>query len=139
MKQLTGLDAAFLYMETPTTFGHVTALMIFERPSPDYDPYAAVDAKYGSLVGQLAKLAGARGHFTVAGPPKKIADIMQDWFESGAADGFNLMPPVLPHQLDLFIAEVVPILRQRSLFRESYEGETLRDHFGLSRPDARFD
>ena len=55
----------------------------------------------------LAKLAGARGHFTIAGPPEKIADIMQDWFETGAADGFNLMPPVLPHQLDLFISEVV--------------------------------
>ena len=40
MKQLSGLDATFLYMETPTTFGHVTGLMIFERPGPDYDPYA---------------------------------------------------------------------------------------------------
>ena len=38
MKQLTGLDAAFLYMETPTTFGHVTGLLIFDRPSTDYDP-----------------------------------------------------------------------------------------------------
>ena len=56
MKQLTGLDAAFLYMETPTTFGHVTSLMIFERPNPDYDPYAAVYAKYASLVGQLEPL-----------------------------------------------------------------------------------
>jgi len=56
VKQLTGLDAAFLYMETPTTFGHVTGLMIFERPSPDYDPYAAVYAKYASLVGELEPL-----------------------------------------------------------------------------------
>ena len=86
----------------------------------------------------LAKLAGARGHFTVAGPPEKIADVMQDWFDTRAADGFNLMPPVLPHQLDLFIAEVVPLLRKRGLFREAYEGETLRSHFGLSRPDVRF-
>jgi diacylglycerol O-acyltransferase len=53
VKQLTGLDASFLYMETPTTFGHVTGLMIFERPSPDFDPYAAVYAKYASLVGEL--------------------------------------------------------------------------------------
>jgi diacylglycerol O-acyltransferase / wax synthase len=56
VKQLTGLDAAFLYMETPTTFGHVTGLMIFERPSPDYDPYAAVYARYASLVGELEPL-----------------------------------------------------------------------------------
>jgi diacylglycerol O-acyltransferase len=53
VKQLKGLDAAFLYMETPTTFGHVTGLMIFERPSPDYDPFGAVRAKFASLVGTL--------------------------------------------------------------------------------------
>ena len=86
----------------------------------------------------LAKLAGARGHFTVAGSPGKIADLMQDWLEDGAADGFNLMPPVLPHQLDLFICEVVPLLQKRGLFREAYHGETLRSHFGLSRPAVRF-
>jgi FMN-dependent oxidoreductase (nitrilotriacetate monooxygenase family) len=86
----------------------------------------------------LAKLAGARGHFTVAGSPEKIADIMQNWFETGAADGFNLMPPVLPHQLDVFIAEVVPILQKRGLFRTAYDGATLRSHFGLSRPNVRF-
>jgi FMN-dependent oxidoreductase (nitrilotriacetate monooxygenase family) len=86
----------------------------------------------------LAKLAGARGHFTVAGSPEKIADVMQDWFEDGAADGFNLMPPVLPHQLDLFISEVVPLLQKRGLFREVYQGETLRSHLALSRPEVRF-
>jgi diacylglycerol O-acyltransferase / wax synthase len=56
MKQLSGLDAAFLNMETPTTFAHVTGLMIFERPNPDYDPYATVYAKFGSLVGELEPL-----------------------------------------------------------------------------------
>ncbi|MEB4211074.1 wax ester/triacylglycerol synthase family O-acyltransferase [Mycobacterium sp. 94-17] len=56
MKQLSGLDAAFLYMETPTTFGHVTGLTIFERPNPDYDPYTAVYAKYASLIGKLEPL-----------------------------------------------------------------------------------
>jgi FMN-dependent oxidoreductase (nitrilotriacetate monooxygenase family) len=86
----------------------------------------------------LARLAGARGHFTTAGSPEKIADIMQAWFETGAADGFNLMPPVLPHQLDVFSTEVVPILQKRGLFRTAYDGETLRAHFGLSRPDVRF-
>ena len=99
---------------------------------------ALVAKEHPTLRQLLAKLAGARGHFTVTGPPEKIADIMQDWFETGAADGFNLMPPVLPHQLDLFIAEVVPLLRKRGLFRGGYDGETLRSHFGLSRPDVRF-
>jgi diacylglycerol O-acyltransferase / wax synthase len=53
MKQLTGFDAAMLYMETPTTFCHVSGLMIFETPSPDFAPYAAVYDKFASLVGEL--------------------------------------------------------------------------------------
>jgi WS/DGAT/MGAT family acyltransferase len=56
MKQLSGLDAAFLHMETATTFGHVTGLMIFEPPAGEFAPYAAVHAKYSSLVGELEPL-----------------------------------------------------------------------------------
>lgn len=85
----------------------------------------------------LARLAGARGHFTFAGTPEQVADLMIDWFENGAADGFNLMPPILPWMLDVFIAEVVPILQKRSLFRTAYEGTTLRAHYGFERPAVR--
>lgn len=84
----------------------------------------------------LAKLAGARGHFTFEGTPEQVADLMEDWVADGAADGFNLMPPVLPEMLDVFIAEVVPLLQRRGLFRTAYEGETLRSHFGLPRPSV---
>ena len=86
----------------------------------------------------LGYMAGARGHFVTAGTPEQIADLMQDWLVDGAADGFNLMPPVLPWMLAVFIAEVVPLLRRRGLFRSEYEGVTLRDHYGLPRPDLRF-
>ncbi len=82
----------------------------------------------------LARLAGARGHFTFAGTPEQVADLMTDWFQNGAADGFNVMPPILPWMLDVFIAEVVPILQKRSLFRTAYQGTTLRAHYGLDRP-----
>ncbi len=82
----------------------------------------------------LAYLAGARGHFTTAGTPEQIADLIEDWFNDGAADGFNLMPPLMPSMLDVFVSEVVPILQKRGLFRTAYEGTTLRDHFGLPRP-----
>lgn len=56
MKQLTGLDAAFLYMETATTYGHVNGLAIYERPTPDFDPYAAVYERFGSMVGHVEPL-----------------------------------------------------------------------------------
>ena len=39
----------------------------------------------------------------------------------GAADGFNLMPPMYPHGLEDFVDHVVPVLQQRGLFRRSYE------------------
>jgi FMN-dependent oxidoreductase (nitrilotriacetate monooxygenase family) len=84
----------------------------------------------------LSKLAGARGHFTFAGTPEQVADLIEDWFTDGAADGFNLMPPLLPTMLDTFVDEVIPILQKRGLFRTEYEGETLRDLYGLVRPDA---
>lgn len=86
----------------------------------------------------LSKLAGARGHFTFAGTPEQVADLIEDWFTDGAADGFNIMPPILPWMLDVFSAEVIPLLQKRGLFRTAYEGETLRAHYGLSRPESRF-
>jgi FMN-dependent oxidoreductase (nitrilotriacetate monooxygenase family) len=82
----------------------------------------------------LAMLAGARGHHVFTGTPEQVADLMMDWFEDGAADGFNIMPPILPSMLEVFIAEVIPILRRRGVFRSQYEGETLRAHYGLRMP-----
>lgn len=64
----------------------------------------------------------------------QIANLMQDWFESDAADGFMLLPAHLPGGLDDFIAHVLPELRRRGLFRTEYEGLTLRENLGLRRP-----
>ncbi len=86
----------------------------------------------------LGYMAGARGHFVTAGTPEQIADLMEDWFRDGAADGFNLMPPILPTMLDVFVAEVVPLLQKRRLFRYEYASNTLRAHYGLPRPDLLF-
>ena len=86
----------------------------------------------------LARLAGARGHITFAGTPDQVADLIEDWFNDGAADGFNVMPPLFPGMLDAFIDGVVPILQQRGLFRTEYTGTTLREHYDLERPASRF-
>ena len=53
MKQLSGIDASFLYMESDATFGHVSGLLIFDRPYPDFDPYAAVYERYEAMVGHV--------------------------------------------------------------------------------------
>lgn len=80
------------------------------------------------------RVAGARGHWTVVGTPQGIADQMQEWFESGGADGFNVLGPTLPHGLRDFAELVVPELQRRGLFRTEYGGRTLREHLGLKRP-----
>ncbi|MDR7159624.1 LLM class flavin-dependent oxidoreductase [Arthrobacter sp. BE255] len=86
----------------------------------------------------LHRFAGARGHYAVAGTPVQVADEIQQWFENGAADGFNIMPPWLPGGFEAFADEVVPILQSRGLFRTEYTGRTLREHFGLERPDSQY-
>ncbi|WPP46736.1 LLM class flavin-dependent oxidoreductase [Pseudomonas sp. AN-1] len=84
------------------------------------------------------RIAGARGHWTVVGTAEQVADQIQLWFENGAADGFNVMPPWLPGGLEDFIELVVPELRRRGLFRTEYAGTTLREHFGLARPENQY-
>lgn len=92
-------------------------------------------ADEGLSIRQLYKrVAGSRGHRQVVGTAESVADELADWFESGAVDGFIVMPPSLPDGLDDFVGLVVPELRRRGLFRTAYEGTTLRDHLGLGRP-----
>ena len=86
----------------------------------------------------IGRLAGGRGHRTIVGTPEQVADDLQLWFENGAADGFNYMPPAIPDQLEVFVDTVVPILQERGIFRREYEGTTLREHYGLERPASRY-
>jgi len=75
-----------------------------------------------------------RSKAVLCGSPAQIADVMQEWVEAGACDGFMLTFPVMPACLQDFVDTVVPELRRRGLFREDYAGTTLRDHLGLPRP-----
>lgn len=59
---------------------------------------------------------------------------MEEWFTGEAADGFNVMPPVVPEGLDDFVDLVVPELQRRGLFRTEYESTTLRGNLGIDRP-----
>lgn len=97
-----------------------------------------VEREQPTLRELLHKLAGARGHNVVHGTPTQIADLLQTWFENGAADGFNVMPPAYPQLFDAFTDKVVPILQERGLFRSDYTGSTLREHYGLPRPESSY-
>lgn len=74
------------------------------------------------------------GHAGFVGTPEQLADHIEDWFRSGAVDGFNLQPDVLIDGLDVIVDELVPILRKRGLYRHEYETDTLRGHLLASSP-----
>jgi FMN-dependent oxidoreductase (nitrilotriacetate monooxygenase family) len=88
-------------------------------------------------VRQLARRIRS-GHRLVVGSPEQIADTMEEWFLTGAADGFNLMPDAFPSGAQIFVDEVVPILRRRGIFRHEYTGTTLRHHLGLPKPVSQY-
>ncbi|MDO9711447.1 NtaA/DmoA family FMN-dependent monooxygenase [Paracraurococcus lichenis] len=77
---------------------------------------------------------GGTGHRILIGTPEQVAESIEAWFRSGAVDGFNIMPDVIPSGFEDFAEHVVPALRRRGIFRSDYAGTMLRDHFGLSRP-----
>ena len=84
---------------------------------------------------QLVKrFAVSRGHLQVVGSPKTVADKIEEWFTQRGADGFNVVPPLLPRGFQDFTQLVVPELQRRGLFRTEYSGSTLREHLGLDRP-----
>ena len=72
------------------------------------------------------------------GTAEHIADTMQAWFEAGAADGFMMNASVLPQGFDDFVDHVLPILKDRGLFRTEYEHDTLRGNLGLAKPANRY-
>lgn len=82
--------------------------------------------------------AASRSHHIVVGTPDSVADTLALWFRERGCDGFNLMAPYMPGGLDDILERVVPELQNRGVFREDYAGCTLRDHFGLRRPDNVF-
>ncbi len=84
------------------------------------------------------RVIGQRAHRTVCDTPQAIADTLAHWFETGAADGFNLLPLTFPQGLDDIVDRLIPELQRRGLFRTEYEGATLRANLGLPYPETRW-
>ncbi|MBO1076192.1 LLM class flavin-dependent oxidoreductase [Roseomonas marmotae] len=120
-----------------------------DGPLPELPPSNAARARQEHLVAkarrekltirQVARYLGTSlGHHMVVGAPAKVADVMQEWLQGGACDGFMLLFPYYPKPLEDVVDHLVPELQRRGLFRTAYEGSTLRQHLGIPEPRNRY-
>jgi len=128
-----GIDASNFDLDAP-----LPEIPPSNQSKSQRDALVALARREKLTVRQLAQLMGGFGGLEIVGTAGEIADTMQSWLETDAADGFNIMFPTVPAGLDDFVELVIPELRRRGIFREEYKGTTLRDHFGLPRPGNQF-
>jgi FMN-dependent oxidoreductase (nitrilotriacetate monooxygenase family) len=129
--------------------GHDISGYPLDGPIPDFPAHTERGQAFSKALLDMARrekmtlrdlynvTAAARGHWVIYGSPKRIADILEEWFTGGLADGFVVMPAYFPGAFNDFVNLVVPELQRRGLFRTEYSGSTLRDHLGLPRRERR--
>jgi FMN-dependent oxidoreductase (nitrilotriacetate monooxygenase family) len=124
-----------LYGYSPQDKLPVAEIRKAKKPTASGDTLLNEAERKGLSIEASARIiARSRTHQNFVGTPEQLADLMQRWLAEGGCDGFNIMPPYFPAQLQVFVEQVVPILQRRGIFRRDYEGPTLRDHLGLARP-----
>ena len=124
-----------LYDYDPNDRLPVELIRSAKKPTANADTLLS-EAEHRNLTidGAARFIARSRSHQNFVGTPEQLADLMQHWLEQGGCDGFNVMPPYFPNQLEVFVDQVVPLLQRRGIFRTEYEGTTLRENLGLARP-----
>lgn len=116
-------------------------------------PYEVFDHATSATFGEAVKRVAREGNLTFrqtahhfstlpgglhhTGTPETLADLIESWWRVGAADGFTLQPLRIPHDLDLFVDHVVPLLQARGVARREYTPGTTRDQLGFPRPANR--
>ncbi len=135
-EDLEGIDLADLPLDQPIPRDRIPTTA--NRHKQFFDQIIRlIDEEHLTLRQLYLRYSAARGGEVVRGTPEHIADIMESWFRNEAADGFMMTFSTVPEGMDDFITLVLPELRRRGLFREEYEGQTLRDHLELPRPASR--
>ncbi len=68
------------------------------------------------------------------GTADQVADQMEEWFSTEACDGFVIAATHTPGAYEDAVRLLVPELQRRKLFRDKYQGDTLRETLGIDRP-----
>lgn len=68
---------------------------------------------------------------SIVGSYEDVADLLGRYVDSGAVDGFNVSPYLVPGGLDDIVDGLVPLLQERGIYPTEYPGTTLRENLGL--------
>ncbi|MGN9846833.1 NtaA/DmoA family FMN-dependent monooxygenase [Nonomuraea sp. H19] len=149
-RQQVGPQTAIAFLEQ--VWGRDMSAYDPEGPLPEVEPdlsegvsqgrvpikdRAAVAAKWRALAEEKGLsirdlVIEVTGRQTFIGTPESVARLIDEHVQADAADGFILVPHLTPGGLDEFVDRVVPLLRERGVFRTEYTGATLRDHLELA-------
>ncbi|MGK7377661.1 NtaA/DmoA family FMN-dependent monooxygenase [Planococcus sp. 1R117A] len=103
----------------------------YPSPQDPRSPRALELALKGLSIRDILAHGVINYHPVVAGTPTQVADFMEEWFLAEAVDGFSVVPDIAADGVEDFVNLVVPILQERGLYHEDYEGATLREHMGV--------
>ncbi|WP_039069638.1 LLM class flavin-dependent oxidoreductase [Staphylococcus shinii] len=98
----------------------------------------AIRAKRNQLTLREVALQETVRRSPFMGTYEEVADLIIEWVEDGAADGFIFGPHIYGAVYDEFLENVLPILEEKGYYDKSFHGETLRDHLGLPFKENRY-
>jgi alkanesulfonate monooxygenase SsuD/methylene tetrahydromethanopterin reductase-like flavin-dependent oxidoreductase (luciferase family) len=110
-----------------------TASTTYDEPLHVARKFTSIDHISGGREGWNVVTSWSGRKPGIFSTPAEVVDDLQHWFESGAADRFNICPATLPQGIDDLAELVIPEMRRRGLFRTEYEGTALWQNLGLNR------
>lgn len=98
------------------------------------DQWRAEASEKGQSIRQFVSGKTSRSDATFTGSYTEIADTLARYAHTGAVDGFNISPWLVPSGLDDIVNHLVPELQERGVYPTEYAGDTLREHLSLPVP-----
>ena len=98
------------------------------------DQWRAEATEKGQSIRQFVSAKTSRGDSTFTGSYTEVADRLSEYARTGAVDGFNISPWLIPSGLDDIVNHLVPELQERGVYPTEYAGSTLRENLGLATP-----